>query len=140
MEGASLKRNSLIAVVVLALVAGGVYFFQSRRGAGPDEGSSVVASVKQGTDNTAAAAPAPPQGETRRAPPVEVAAARGAEAVTQLLSVGTLASDESVAIAAEVPGRISEIGFREGQPVEAGAVLVKLDSALARAEGYGKYG
>jgi membrane fusion protein (multidrug efflux system) len=129
-----LKRNSLIAVVALVLVAAGIYLFQSRGGGGPDSGSSVVASVKQGTDNSAKAAPAVPQGETRRAPPVEVAPARAAEAVTQLLSVGTLASDESVAIAAEVPGRISDIGFREGQPVEAGAVLVKLDSALARAE------
>ena len=129
-----MKRNSLIALVVLALVAGGIYFVQSRKSAGPDQGSSVVASVKQGTDNAAEAAPAAPQGEVRRAPPVEVAGARAAEAVTQLQSVGTLASDESVAIAAEVPGRVSDIGFREGQPVEAGAVLITLDSALARAE------
>lgn len=129
----SLKRNSLIAVIALGLIAGGVYFFQFRTGERPEQGSSVVASVKQGTDSGAKAAPAP-QGETRRAPPVEIAAARAAEAVTELLSVGTLASDESVAIAAEVPGRVSDIGFREGQPVEAGTVLVKLDSALARAE------
>src|SRR5690606_32158092 len=56
------------------------------------------------------------------------------EASTELQSVGTLASDESVSIAAEVPGRIAEISFREGQAVNKGDVLVKLDNALVRAE------
>ncbi|MCK0196489.1 efflux RND transporter periplasmic adaptor subunit [Ancylobacter sp. 6x-1] len=65
--------------------------------------------------------------------PVEVAPARQATTTTDIHSIGTLQSDESVKVAAEIAGRIAEIGFREGEAVKAGAVLVKLDDALVLA-------
>ena len=49
-------------------------------------------------------------------------------------AVGDLASDESVIVRPEIAGRIREIGFHEGAPVEADSVLVRLDDAIYRAE------
>ena len=43
-------------------------------------------------------------------------------------------SNELVIIRPEVAGRVVEIGFEEGRPVEKGAVLLKLDDSLNRAE------
>ncbi|MBS7539259.1 efflux RND transporter periplasmic adaptor subunit [Ancylobacter lacus] len=65
--------------------------------------------------------------------PVEIATARQASATTDIHSIGTLQSDESVKVAAEVAGRIADIRFKEGQQVQSGELLVKLDDALVRA-------
>jgi len=82
------------------------------------------------------------QGEARAAPepraaaaavPVEVAKARSAKVTTDIRSIGSLQSDESVQVASEVAGRIQEIRFKEGEHVKAGDVLVQLDDALVKA-------
>jgi len=103
---------------------------------GTSGGSTVTASVKTTPDGASPAAAATPEPGAPAAakPPVEVARARAAAAATELQSVGTLASDEAVAIAAEVAGRIAEIGFKEGEPVKQGTVLVRFDDSLARAD------
>lgn len=80
-----------------------------------------------------------PSGKARSNPSsspivVETATARGATASTSIRAIGSLRSDESVQIASEIAGRIAEINFREGETVAAGAVLVTLDDALAKAE------
>jgi membrane fusion protein (multidrug efflux system) len=69
-----------------------------------------------------------------RAVAVEAANARGAVTTTDIRSVGSLRSDESVQISSEIAGRIEEIKFDEGGNVKAGDVLVKLDDALAEAQ------
>ena len=51
-----------------------------------------------------------------------------------ITAVGSLRSDESVTIRPEVSGRISEIGFREGQRVAKGAMLIRFDTSVQRAE------
>ena len=66
--------------------------------------------------------------------PVETSTARLVRATDEIRAIGSLQSDESVKIAAELPGRIAEILFREGQPVKQDDVLVKLDDTLVRAE------
>jgi membrane fusion protein (multidrug efflux system) len=84
-----------------------------------------------------AATPEKNEGEGRRAqqpPLVEVEKARVASTTRDIEAVGSLLSDESVEIASEIAGRVAEIAFKEGQPVEEGATLVKLDDRLARAE------
>lgn len=65
---------------------------------------------------------------------VEVAAARAAKTSNDIRAIGSLQSDESVQIAPEISGRISEIIFAEGKAVKKGDVLVRLDDALAAAE------
>lgn len=49
-------------------------------------------------------------------------------------AVGSLVSNESVVLRPEVSGRIEAIRFRDGEPVQRGAVLVELDAAVQRAE------
>jgi membrane fusion protein (multidrug efflux system) len=49
-------------------------------------------------------------------------------------AVGTLAANESVVIVAEIAGRISRIGFVEGEAVKAGDVLIELDDTVLKAE------
>ena len=73
-------------------------------------------------------------GGPRAGIPVETAGARAAKTSSDIRAVGSLRSDESVMIAPEIAGRIAEIAFKEGEAVEQGAVLVRLDDALVRAE------
>jgi membrane fusion protein (multidrug efflux system) len=73
-------------------------------------------------------------GRSARPIAVESAVARATTATSDFRSIGSLQSDESVQIAAEIAGRVSGIAFTEGQSVEAGAELVRLDDALAQAE------
>jgi membrane fusion protein (multidrug efflux system) len=56
------------------------------------------------------------------------------EAVTeQLRVVGTVLANEHVDLKAEVDGRVVAINFAEGQPVQAGQLLVELDSGATEA-------
>lgn len=65
---------------------------------------------------------------------VETAEAKAATASDDIQAIGDLQSDESVQITTEIAGRIAAISFKEGKAVEKGALLAKLDDALARAE------
>lgn len=65
---------------------------------------------------------------------VEAETAESTTTTTDIRAIGSLQSDESVQIASEIAGRITEIPFGEGTSVAAGDVLVKLDDALAVAE------
>jgi len=48
-------------------------------------------------------------------------------------AVGALIAEDSVVLRPEIDGRITQLLFKEGQPVKKGAVLVVLDSAEQRA-------
>ncbi len=64
-------------------------------------------------------------------PPTQVVVAEvKRETVSEKLAlVGTFAADEQVEIKAEIEGVVQEINFEEGQPVEAGRMLFKLDES-----------
>jgi membrane fusion protein (multidrug efflux system) len=66
--------------------------------------------------------------------PVEVVHLSASLVHEDLQAVGALRSNESVVMRPEVAGRIAAIGFRDGQPVKRGQVLVQLDAALNEAE------
>ena len=66
--------------------------------------------------------------------PVEAAKVETGPMSERITAVGSLRSNEGVIIRSEVAGRVVEIGFEEGRPVEKGAVLLKLDDSLNRAE------
>ena len=51
-----------------------------------------------------------------------------------LTAVGSLRSDETVILRPEIAGRISRIGFREGERVAKGQMLVTLDDSVQRAD------
>jgi membrane fusion protein (multidrug efflux system) len=111
--------RSVVAVVVvllLAAAAGGAYW-------------RLVAVPQQ--QAAAGARGGPPPGF---AVPVEVAPARVGPASRSVQAVGSLRSNESVIVRPEIPGRIAQFGFAEGQKVKQGQMLVQLDRSVLRAE------
>lgn len=72
--------------------------------------------------------------QARGGVPVEVAKIERGTVNEEVEALGTLAADESVVIAPEIAGRVIALGFKEGERVEKGQVLVKLDTAILDAE------
>jgi membrane fusion protein (multidrug efflux system) len=66
--------------------------------------------------------------------PVEAAKVTAAPLSEQVTAIGTILSDEAVIVSSEIPGRLQEIHFQEGQPVEKGAPLFTLDDSVYRAQ------
>ncbi|MDZ7652685.1 MAG: efflux RND transporter periplasmic adaptor subunit [Burkholderiaceae bacterium] len=98
-------------------------------------------------DGKAAAAPAAPAAKaegkgdmkaTKGGPggpvPVEVVQLVPQRVVEELQAVGTMRANQSVVLRPEVTGRVAAIGFRDGQYVKKGQLLVGLDAALNEAE------
>ena len=69
-----------------------------------------------------------------RTVPVEAVEVSVETLTSEIRVVGSLLSNESVVIRPEVSGRVAEILFEEGQRVEAGMPLLKLDATIASAE------
>jgi membrane fusion protein, multidrug efflux system len=67
-------------------------------------------------------------------PLVEVAQPERTLVRDELVTFGSLRSDESTMIRPEVEGRLATLHFQEGLAVKAGDLLVGLDDAIARAE------
>ena len=108
--------TQLTVVIVLAAVGGGAWYYQDRL-----PFRMAPAAEKQG---------GPPAREVA----VEVAAARTGKVTVTVEAVGTTHANEAVIITSKVRGMITKIAFQEGRKVEAGAVLVQLDSSELRAE------
>ncbi len=68
------------------------------------------------------------------AQPVEVVAVARRDLVETLTLVGSLAPNESAQVRAEIAGQVRAIRFAEGQRVEQGQVLVKIDDAELQAQ------
>jgi len=66
--------------------------------------------------------------------PVEVIELKPVRVQESITAVGSLRSNESVVLRPEVSGRIANIGFRDGQPVKRGQLLIGLDATLNEAE------
>lgn len=66
--------------------------------------------------------------------PVEVTEVTIAAAESELTAVGSLQSNESVLLSAEIAGRIDKIAFAEGQAIGRGEALVQLDAAIPKAQ------
>ena len=75
-----------------------------------------------------------PLAHAAEGPLVEVVQVEKALVRDELITFGSLRSDESVMIRPEIEGRLATLHFREGQAVTAGTLLVSLDDAIARAE------
>lgn len=68
------------------------------------------------------------------APLVEVVQPEQRLVRDELVTFGSLRSDESTLIRPEVEGRVAALHFQEGMAVKGGALLVSLDDSIARAE------
>ena len=119
----------ILAALGILVAAGGGYWFGQQRLVAPAQ------SPVSATDSASAAgkgAPTPTgQGNAVTVEASKVALAPMPQGIT---AVGSLRSDESVTLRPEVAGRISAIGFQEGQRVAKGALLVRLDPAVPEAE------
>lgn len=120
-----------LVVLLVALALGGVWL------AKPEFVERLVQSVETSLQRNPPAARERADAKaaaSSQATPVEVADARTTRTSVDIQAVGSLLSDESVMIAPEIAGRISQIVFEEGRPVRKGEVIVKLDDSLVRAE------
>lgn len=81
-----------------------------------------------------ASAQTPAEKKAPPAVPVEAVSVEASSIKRSLTAVGSLVSDESVTIAAEIAGRVVRVGFEEGGPVRQGSLLFELDDSLDRAE------
>src|SRR6266852_5993056 len=107
-----LKRMILMLAVVIALVAG-LGFVKYRQ---------IATAIAQG----ASFAP-PPDAVTT------IVAARETWPST-LNVIGTAAAIQGVTVSADLPGTVAKINFESGKPVQAGDVLVELDTRQERAQ------
>jgi membrane fusion protein (multidrug efflux system) len=108
-----------IAVLAVAVAAGGGYWLGTQRKDGAAKSALAAAVSDKAAPSTVA---------------VEVVTAATASMPQMITAVGSLRSDESVTLRPEVAGRVVKIGFDEGRPVGKNAVLVKLDPAINEAE------
>lgn len=123
-----MPRPSIISVALL--LAAGAWI-----AAGTDWRAIGGAATSKAEDGKAAARPdSGRQDPAKQSVSVEAAMATATSSSTDLRAIGSLQSDESVQIASEIAGRVTELPFSEGAPVKAGDVLVKLDEALVKAE------
>lgn len=112
----SSRKGAWILLVFCLLVVGG--------GAGLMFGTQLQASEKQEASEPPAMPPMP----------VETAEVRVADSDRLLSAIGTLRSNESVVIKAEIAGRVEKIGFKEGEQIKKGNLLIQIDSAVQQAE------
>lgn len=130
-----------IACALLALAGGAAFYAtdgklwglpQSLMASASKTAASSSSDAPAAKKNTSDAKSAP--SAAQRGVAVEAAAAVAAISTQDLRGIGTLQSDESVQITSEIAGRITAIPLSEGAAVNAGDIMVELDSALANAE------
>ena len=124
--------HTAVAVIGLALAGGGAWWLQ--RAATPPSASGAAAAP--GAPGAPAAGARPSGGPGAPAGPASVEVAR-AEVLTlmdDVQAVGSLKSRQGVMLRPEVSGRIAAVGFRNGQFVQRGQLLVQLDDTLPRAQ------
>jgi membrane fusion protein (multidrug efflux system) len=136
----SLHKNTFIALVALAVAAGGGYWYMRKpSAAGGQVASGNLAAPKAaapGAGAPGAGAPAPggaPPGPPR-AMGVELAVVETSSLRDDAQTIGTLKSRQNTIVRPEVAGRVVALGFTDGSQVRAGQMLVQLDDTLQRAE------
>jgi membrane fusion protein, multidrug efflux system len=126
-------RVTIIAIGVLLAVAAGAYIARDWFTPGPAAVAGVKGDIKA-DGNTKADGKAPAKGGAVAPTPVEVVQLKPTTVKEDLQAVGSLRSNESVILRPEVSGRIAQIGFKDGQIVRKGQLLVALDASLNEAE------
>jgi len=116
------------AVAVIGLAAAGVlaWWWQNTPKPSPvAAGAAAPAAAPRGPGG-----PGGPGGPA----PVEVALAQATTLTDDVQAVGSLKSNQGVVLRPEVSGRVSKLGFAEGQRVRRGQLLVQLDDTLQQAQ------
>ncbi len=136
-----MKKHTIALVSIVALIVLGAAAYFAPRWSSPLAGDVQSADGKgaakggaQSPDGKSADGKMPAKGPIGGPPPVEVVELRPTKVQEDLPAVGSLRSNESVVIRPEVSGRIAQIGFRDGQAVNRGQLLVALDDSVNEAE------
>lgn len=116
------KLHTIVAVLGIGLAAVAAWWWQQQ---GPADG---------GPAKAANAAPAPKPGGPAGPVSVEVGKVQSVVLTDDVLAVGSLRSRQSVMLKPEVSGRVASLGFRDGQAVKRGQLLVQLDDTLQLAQ------
>jgi membrane fusion protein, multidrug efflux system len=119
------KLPTVVTALGIAAALALAYWVQNRSPAGP------------GNATAAAPAQAPggrPAGPGGAAVMVEVGTVQSVRIEDDVQAVGTLRARQGVMLRPEVSGRISRLGFADGQRIRRGQVLVQLDDSLQRAQ------
>lgn len=129
------KSSRILLSLVLLGIGVGVGWFapQFMSGSTPSTGQAPAAGRPAGGP-PAGSPSGPPGAGAARGVPVELTIVESVSFPRGLSAIGSLRSDESTVVSAEVAGRVAEINFKEGQPVAKGQVLVRLDDDVAQAE------
>jgi membrane fusion protein (multidrug efflux system) len=120
---------TVVALIGLLAAAGGAYYMNER--------APLSAAGKADASKSAATKAPDAKGPTKGPGgpvPVEVVELKPVRVLESITAVGSLRSNESVVLRPEVSGRIATIGFRDGQPVKRGQLLIGLDATLNEAE------
>jgi membrane fusion protein, multidrug efflux system len=108
----------LAVLLVAAVAAGGAWYWRSH--------------LMPGAVPAGGAAPAAKPGGF--AIPVEATKVTVDRVVQSVPAVGTLRSNESVIIAPEIAGRVTQLDVKEGEKVAAGTVIATLDQSVYQAQ------
>jgi len=125
-------RTSFIALAALAAVGAGAYAGLNELLPSPVQGAFDKVAVAAGRSGSSAAAKPAPASAPGVA--VEAVPAKPQTVSSRFASVGSLVSEESVQLAAEQPGRLVSINFKDGDRVAANAPVLKFDDTLLMAE------
>ena len=123
------KIHTVVAVVGIVLVGAAAWWWQN-------QGSGTGVQGATATAPGAARAPGGPGGRGGPGGPaaVEVAPVQAATLTDDVQAVGSLRSRQGVMLRPEVSGRVAQLGFRDGQTVRRGQLMVQLDDTLQRAQ------
>ncbi|MCU0940881.1 MAG: efflux RND transporter periplasmic adaptor subunit [Burkholderiaceae bacterium] len=131
-----MQKRTVTLVAISGLVAAGLAAYLLQRSP-----STPAADGKAAAATAAPAVKADGKGDMKAAKggpggpvPVEVVQLAPQRVVEELQAVGTMRANQSVVLRPEVTGRVAAIGFRDGQYVKKGQLLVGLDAALNEAE------
>ncbi|QEX25259.1 MexH family multidrug efflux RND transporter periplasmic adaptor subunit [Hypericibacter adhaerens] len=111
-----MRRIVLIVILLIAAAAAGGYWWKTRQAA--QEAASASSEAPAGGFSI----------------PVEASPVETASIDLVIPAVGTLRSNESIRVAPEIPGRLAEILVQEGQKIDEGTVIARLDQSVYRAE------
>jgi membrane fusion protein (multidrug efflux system) len=130
-----MPRHTVTVVALIGLLAAaGIAYYVNERA--PLSAAGASAGAPDAPKSAAAKAPdakGPTKGPGGPVP-VEVVELKPVRVLESITAVGSLRSNESVVLRPEVSGRIAAIGFRDGQPVKRGQLLIGLDATLNEAE------
>ena len=130
-----MAKHTVTVVALIGLLAAGAaaYYLNLRTTSAGDPAAGKAEVSKDAAEKSGAAAKAPAKGPGGPVP-VEVVELKPVRVEQSITAVGSLRSNESVLLRPEVSGRIASIGFRDGQAVRRGQLLVGLDATLNEAE------